>query len=67
MYLFLDRRVSFDNLKRTALDSKINWLMLDLETQDKLQFLAGQSSGYIDTLPKDVKRRVKALQGLQVG
>lgn len=33
--------------------------------KDKLQFLAGQSSGYIDTLPKDVKRRVKALQGLQ--
>lgn len=36
------------------------------EIQDKLQFLAGQSSGYIDTLPKMVKRRVKALQELQV-
>jgi nucleosome assembly protein 1-like 1 len=33
--------------------------------KDKLQFLAGQSSGYIDTLPKLVKRRVKALQELQ--
>jgi len=33
--------------------------------KDKLQYLAGQSSGYIDTLPKLVKRRVKALQELQ--
>ena len=35
--------------------------------QDKLSYLAGQSSGYIDTLPKMVKRRVKALQEIQVG
>ncbi|KAG0590212.1 hypothetical protein M758_1G079700 [Ceratodon purpureus] len=33
--------------------------------KDKLSYLAGQSSGYIDTLPKMVKRRVKALQEIQ--
>jgi hypothetical protein len=35
--------------------------------QDKLQYLAGQPSGYIDTLPKKVKRRVTVLQEIQVG
>jgi nucleosome assembly protein 1-like 1 len=33
--------------------------------KDKLSYLAGQSSGYIDNLPKMVKRRVKVLQELQ--
>jgi len=33
--------------------------------KDKLQYLAGQPSGYIDTLPKKVKRRVTVLQEIQ--
>lgn len=35
--------------------------------QDKLQYLAGQPSGYIETLPKKVRRRVTVLQEIQVG
>lgn len=38
-----------------------------MEFQDKLQSLAGQPSGYLESLPKKVKRRVTVLQELQVG
>ena len=37
-----------------------------MEFQDKLQSLAGQPSGYLESLPKKVKRRVTVLQELQV-
>ncbi|EEB05917.1 nucleosome assembly protein Nap2 [Schizosaccharomyces japonicus yFS275] len=33
--------------------------------ESKLSSLIGQSSGYIESLPKDVKLRVKALKGIQ--
>lgn len=38
-----------------------------VEFQDKLQLLAGMPSGYLESLPAKVKRRVSVLQELQVG
>lgn len=34
--------------------------------QDKLNSLVGRSSGYIESLPDHIKRRVEGLKGLQV-
>lgn len=34
--------------------------------QDKLQSLVGRSSGYIESLPPHIKRRIEGLKGLQV-
>lgn len=42
----------------------LNWVV---EFQDKLQLLAGMPSGYLESLPAKVKRRVSVLQELQVG
>ena len=67
--LGLGTNPAFGNLNTVDFSQRLTGLMQSPEVlaalQDKLGGMVGQQSGYIQNLPKPVKRRLKALKKLQ--